>query len=626
MCGIGGFCSFAKDYTIHPEAPLRILNQMHQLQSHRGPDDHGTFLDTHTGLSHARLSIIDPAGGHQPMIHAESGRTCAIVYNGELYNTKELRRDLTLLGNTFETASDTEVILLAYLEYGADFVTRLNGIFAFAIWDSAAERLLLYRDRSGIKPLFYCLQEDELLFSSEIKALFACPDFEARIDREGFNEIFSIGPARTSGSGVFRGVREILPGHFAIYNRRGFRQHSYWKLESHPHEDSYDTTVEKTAALVLDSIQRQMVSDVPVCTFLSGGIDSSLVSDVCASELRKKGEKLSTFSFDFTGNQNNFQANSFQPSQDRPYVDLMAAFLDSDHHYLECTTADQAELLRQSVDAHDLPAMADVDSSLLFFCSQVRRTHKVALTGECADEIFGGYPWFHKDECFRADTFPWTMDLKPRQALLRDDFLEYLNMEEYVTARYEESIAQTPRLASDSPHERRRREISWLNQKWFMQTLLNRMDRTSMFSGLEARVPFADHRILEYVWNVPWEMKAKGGVAKALLRECGRDYLPNEIRLRRKSPYPKTYDSGYETLLADKIREEILGDSSAPVLSFLDRKKTEAFLKAPSDYGKPWYGQLMAGPQMMAYIWQINYWMKKFFHPPFSFSPTCRYN
>lgn len=498
------------------------------------------------------------------------------------------------------------------MEYGPDFVNRLNGIFAFAIWDPKMERLVLYRDRSGIKPLFYTVQEDELVFASELKAILACPGVKACVDRQGLNEIFSIGPARTSGCGVFQNIQEILPGHFAIYDPSGFRQSCYWKLTSHSHEDSYETTVEKTTALVLDSIRRQMVSDVPVCTFLSGGIDSSLVSAVCAAELKKKGQRLRTFSFDFAGNAENFQANSFQPSQDRPYVDQMAAFLGSDHQYLECSTADQTDFLKQSVDAHDLPAMADVDSSLLYFCSQVRLTHKVALTGECADEIFGGYPWFHKEECFQANTFPWTMDLKPRQALLRDDFLKYLNMEEYVASRYEESVAQTPRLESDSPQERRRREISWLNQRWFMQTLLNRMDRTSMFSGLEARVPFADHRILEYVWNVPWEMKAKNGVAKALLRECGRDYLPNEIRHRRKSPYPKTYDSQYEALLTNRIREEILADASSPVLQFLDRKKVEDFLTAPSDYGKPWYGQLMAGPQMMAYLWQIHYWMKKY--------------
>ena len=612
MCGIGGFCNFHKDFIRYSQKYTDILTHMHQLQAHRGPDDHGIYLTGHVGLSHARLSVIDPAKGHQPMLCKTGDHTFAIVYNGELYNTKELRQELITLGKTFETTSDTEVILSSYLEYGPDFVTRLNGIFAFAIWDPYQERLLLYRDRRGIKPLFYSLQKDTLLFASEIKGILAVPGVKACIDRQGLNEIFGIGPARTSGCGVFQGIHEILPGCFAVFNKEGFRQNCYWKLKSRPHIDSYQTTVEKTTALVLDSIRRQMVSDVPICTFLSGGIDSSLVSAVCAASLKEKGKQLHTFSFDFAGNRESFKANSFQPSQDRPYVEQMVAFLGSDHQYLECTTLDQADCLKQSVDAHDLPAMADVDASLLYFCSQVRQSHKVALTGECADEIFGGYPWFHKEECFRSNTFPWTMDLKARQILLNHDFLEYLGMEEYVAMRYQESIDETPRLPEDTPQEKRRREISWLNQRWFMQTLLNRMDRTSMFSGLEARVPFADHRILEYVWNVPWDMKAKNGVAKALLRECGRDYLPNEIRHRRKSPYPKTYDTGYESLLAQRIRNEILGDFSSPVLQFLDRAKVENFLNSPSDYGKPWYGQLMAGPQMMAYLWQVNYWMKKY--------------
>ena len=509
MCGISGFCDFHKDYTINPEPYSRLLKQMHQLLSHRGPDDQGIYLAPHVGFSHARLSIIDLAGGRQPMLHTINGHTWAIVYNGELYNTKELREDLILRGCLFDTASDTETLLLSYLEYGPEFVTRLNGIFAFAVWDPIKEQLFLCRDRSGIKPLFYTLQDTgsgqkQLIFASEPKSILACPGVKAQVNRECLNEIFSIGPARTSGCGIFQGINELLPGHYGIFRHDYFVQKSYWKLESHPHEDDYETTVEKTSALVLDSIRRQMVSDVPVCTFLSGGIDSSLVSAVCAAELKKKGERLCTFSFDFVGNDKNFKANAFQPSQDRPYVEKMVEYLESEHRYLECTTREQTDLLKESVDAHDLPAMADVDSSLLCFCRQVHQTHKVALTGECADEIFGGYPWFHKKECFQVHTFPWTMDLKARQVLLNEDFLDYLNMEQYVKERYEASVAETPRLASDSPEEARRREISWLNQKWFMQTLLNRMDRTSMFSGLEARVPFADHRILEYVWNIPW--------------------------------------------------------------------------------------------------------------------------
>ena len=611
MCGIGGFCDFTKDYIENKEYYQAVLEDIHQIQAHRGPDDSGVWLERHVGFSHARLSIIDLSTGHQPILRAIDGHIWAIVYNGELYNTAELRQQLIAAGWAFETQTDTEVILVAYLEYGPEFVTRLNGIFAFAIWDPIKEQLFLYRDRSGIKPLFFSRQHDQLLFASEIKGILACPGMKARLDHQGMNEIFSIGPARTYGCGVFQGIEEVLPGHYLVFTPDDLKQICYWKLESHPHEDNYETTVEKTSALVGDAIRRQMVSDVPICTFLSGGVDSSLVSAVCAAELKKKGDRLNTFSFDFTNNTKYFQANAFQPSEDRPYVEKMVAFLDAEHRFLECSIQDQTDCLKDSVDAHDLPAMADVDSSMLYFCSQVKPFNKVTLTGECADEIFGGYPWFHKKECFEAHTFPWTMDLSARKVLLKADFLDYLKMEEYVTARYEASVSETPRLAEDSPQEARRREIACLNQKWFMQTLLNRMDRASMFCGLEARVPFADHRIIEYVWNVPWDMKTKDGVVKGLLRECGKNYLPEEILYRRKSPYPKTYDTHYEALLTDKVKQ-ILADSTSPVLQFLDRNKVEKFLAAPSDYGKPWYGQLMAGPQMLAYIWQIDYWMRKY--------------
>lgn len=343
--------------------------------------------------------------------------------------------------------------------------------------------------------------------------------------------------------------------------------------------------------------------------FFVRGVDSSLVSSICAAELQKQGERLTTFSFDFAENQKNFKASDFQPSLDRPYVEKMAAYLDSEHHFLECDNGHQLSLLTESVRAHDLPAMADVDSSLLYFCSQVAKTHKVALTGECADEIFGGYPWFHKQEALQADTFPWAMDLEPRKQLLSEEFIQELQMEEYVKAAYEKSVSEVPKCMEDSREEARRREIFYLNLKWFMQTLLNRMDRTSRRCGLEARVPFADIRIVQYLWNIPWEMKAKDGVVKQLLREAGRGRLPQEVLLRRKSPYPKTYDPGYENQLK-KMFGEMMADSGAPVMQFLDKKKLENFLKQPSDYGKPWYGQLMAGPQLLAYLFQINEWMK----------------
>ena len=611
MCGIAGFYNPHDHYLKEKEHYESVLQAMAERLRHRGPDDAGRWLSEHGGLSHARLSIIDLAGGHQPMVKSGSGQTFAIVYNGELYNTDELRQELMAAGYSFQTSSDTEVILAGYMEYGPDFVKRLNGIFAFAIMDTALNRLCLFRDRAGVKPLFYTVRGEELIFSSELKGILAYPGVKAQLDRRGLNEVFSIGPARTYGCGVLKDMEELLPGHYLICTPDGIRQQSYWKLVSRPHEDSYERTIEKTSFLVEDSVRRQMVSDVPICTFLSGGVDSSLVSAICAKELKKQGKRLTTFSFDFVDNDKFFRANSFQPSQDRPYVDQMVKFLDSDHHYLECGNLTQADRLFDSVLAHDLPAMGDIDSSMLQFCSMVKEHNKVALTGECADEIFGGYPWFHKKECFEAHTFPWTMDLAPRKALLDDSFLEYLDMDRYVLDTYERSVAETPVLAEDSPEEARRREIAWLNLRWFMQTLLNRMDRTSMYSGLETRVPFADHRIMEYVWNVPWDMKTRDGLVKNLLRQSGKGLLPDEILFRKKSPYPKTYDTAYEKLLVDRVRE-MMDDSHAPVMDFLDRKKLARFLTSPSDYGKPWYGQLMAGPQMLAYLLQVNFWLKTY--------------
>lgn len=554
---------------------------------------------------------IDFVTKDKPVEIWNEGRKYAILYNGEIYNDRELKTELRMRGCRFKIKSDEELLLGGFLLFGPDFVKKVNGVFAFVIWNVSERKIYLFRDRLGVKPFFYTKQDRTLIFSSEINGIFEYSGMEAILDKHGLNEVFSIGPAKTPGNGIFKGIEEVLPGHVICYSKEGGEQSCYWKLESRPHEDSFDETVEKTSYLIKDAVCRQMTSRGPICTFLSGGLDSSLVSSICAEELRKRGEQLHTFSFDFVGNEKNFEANAFQPSRDRPYVEEMVKFLGSEHRYLECDSRTQADLLETSIDAKGLPAMADVDSSLLYFCSEVGKHAQAALTGECADEIFGGYPWFHKKECLNVQTFPWTMDLQPRKALLSDEFLEALHMDEYVKETYEKSVAETPGLDGETKEQARRREISYLNEKWFMQTLLDRMERTSAYSGFSARVPFADYRIVEYLWNVPWEMKAKDGVVKALLREAGRGLLPDHVLFRRKSPYPKTYDKDYERLLVGRFRE-MMQDETAPVKMFLNQEKAERFLKSPSDYGKPWYGQLMAAPQMLAYLLQINYWMQKY--------------
>ena len=598
-----------RDLTREGERWERAAEAMGRAVAHRGRDQKGRYLGPHVALAHQRLSIRDVEGGIQPMVRRRGEQEAVIVYNGEIYNTQELTQDLRNRGWSFETTGDTEVILQGYMEYGLPFFRRLNGIYAFAIWDCREERLVLCRDRLGVKPLFYALHQGVLLFGSEPKALFAYPGFTPQGDLDSFREIFGIGPARTPGCGVFRGVREVQPGCCVTFAREGMEEQRYWALEAREHRDSYEDTVERVSWLLRDAVRRQMVSDVPVCSFLSGGIDSSVVTALAWQHLREQGGELNTFSFDFTHNNQCFAANAFQPTRDRPYVDQVLEAYPLHHTYLECEESTLAELLDPAVRMKDLPGMADVDASLMYFCARVKEQNKVALTGECADELFGGYPWFYREELLYAQGFPWSSHLEARTALLSQDALKRLELEDYVRQRYSQSLAETPCLPGETGEEKRRREVSWLNIRWFMQTLLDRMDRTSMSCGLEARVPFADHRLVEYLYNVPWEMKYRNGVEKALLRDACRDLLPLEILWRKKSPYPKTYDPQYEALLAQRFRQ-VLDSQDAPINALLDREKAEQFLASPKDYGKPWFGQLMAGPQMLAYFLQVNHWME----------------
>ncbi len=609
MCGISGFCDFTQDFT-RSEGSAReqteYLVHMRQAIAYRGPDESGEYLRGGVGLSHARLSIRDVANGRQPMVRVREGREFAIVFNGELYNTEELTARLRQRGCVPETNCDTEVILLLYMEYGERFLPMLNGIFAFVIYDSARERLLLARDRAGVKPLFYARRDGLLVFGSEIKALFAHPAVRPQVNADSFREIFGVGPARTPGCGVFMGVSELKPGFFAIWDRAGLRTAPYWTLTAKEHTDDYETTVETVSYLVRDAIKRQMVSDVPVCSFLSGGVDSSIVTAVACKEAAAP-EEFHTFSFDFVGNDRYFHANRFQPERDNRYVDIMLRQCRTDHQYLQCREETLVQLLREATYAKDLPGMADVDASLLYFCGIVSQTNKVVLTGECADEIFGGYPWFYRPELTEGEVFPWSRDMNVRRCLLRNDFAAMLDLEDYAHEAYLATVKETPLLPGESPLVQKERILSYLNLKWFMQTLLDRMDRTSMHVGLEARVPFADHRIIEYVYNVPWGMKYRNGMEKSLLREAFRGQLPDEVLFRKKSPYPKTYDPRYEAALGARLLQ-ILENPDSPLHEICDLQKVERFLQKPAEYGKPWFGQLMSSPQLLAYFIQLDHW------------------
>lgn len=598
MCAISGMIGLAAEEAVIQ----KLLDTMHR----RGPDGHGVFQEEYATLLHTRLAIIDPEGGVQPMALDWRGRSYILVYNGELYNTEELRNSLRAQGHEFRGHSDTEVVLHAYAQYGDDCLQYFNGIFSFAVWERQRKRLFLARDRIGVKPLFFKLHQGGLLFASEIKTILSYPGVRARLDEEGASQLILLGPGRLPGSGVFQDVQEMEPGCCGVYMGGKITVRRYWKLMDREHRESFEETAAYVHYLVQDSITRQMVSDVPIGTFLSGGLDSSIISAVCAGQMKDRGELLHTFSVDYENNDRFFVSNKFQPNSDGTYIRHMQEYLDTIHHWTVLTPENLINVLEEATIARDLPGMADVDFSLLAFCGEIRQEVKVALSGECADEIFGGYPWYRDPEVRALEGFPWAQNTGERKALLSSRIS--VNAEEYVLDAYRQTCQQSDILPGTSDMERRMKEMVNLNFRYFMQTLLDRKDRMSMYHGLEVRVPFCDYRIAEYLYGVPWEFKDNKGMEKGLLRYAIGNLLPESVRYRKKSPYPKTFDPQYEQLV--KARLEALLTQDIPLWHLVRKEKVQEILTEELRW--PWYGQLMRRPQIMAFLLQMDFWLKHY--------------
>ncbi|MFZ5643564.1 MAG: asparagine synthase (glutamine-hydrolyzing) [Bacillota bacterium] len=610
MCGITGWIDWDKDLTM--ERP--ILEAMTDTLAFRGPDASGIWLSPRAALGHRRLVVVDPVGGAQPMTRQIGERTYTITYNGELYNTAEIRQELESRGHTFLTRnSDTEALLISYIEWGPDCVYRLNGIYAFAIWDEYSQSLFMARDRLGVKPLFYTQRGNSFIFGSELKAILKHPEVPAEVDARGLAEIFIMGPSRTPGQGIYRGISEVRPGCFIMYTRSGIKLKQYWSLESRPHEDDLKTTTEKLYSLLKDTVERQLIADVPVCSFLSGGLDSSaIVGYACGAFNRAGIGPLHTYSVDYAGNDRHFRPSQYQPNSDSPWVKRVSEHFGTAHHNIVIETGELANALETAVRANDLPGMADVDSSLYLFCREIKKEATVALSGESADEVFGGYPWFYNEEALSGDTFPWIRMVRERAGLLNPEIAESIKAEEYVSARYREALEEVPRLQGENLREERIRELFYLNITRFMPTLLDRKDRMSMAVGLEVRVPFCDHRIVEYVWNIPWWMKSYGLREKGILRRALEGVLPGDVLERRKSPYPKTHNPLYLEAVRDRIIK-ILDEGSSPLLNLINtRVLRETAASNGSHFSPAWFGQLMGGAQLFAYLIQVDTWLREY--------------
>ena len=609
MCGIVGFTNY--DGNMRKEEAKRVLTNMNSTLKRRGPDENNIYVKDDICIGHSRLIVIDPEGGKQPMICKYLGNTYVITYNGQIYNTKELRKTLEQSGFTFEGHSDTEVLLKAFIYYGYNVVNHLNGIFAFAIWNEGKRELFLARDHFAVKPLFYSIKDNQLIFASEIKALFEYPSIYPRIDKEGISELFGIGPAHTPGLGVFKGIEELKPANYMVFNRSGIKIREYWKLKSKVHTDDFETTCNTVKNLLTDSIERQLVSDVPLCTFLSGGLDSSIITLYTANYCKKNNlPMVETYSVDYVDNDKNFQKTDFQPNSDNDYISLVTNQLGIKHNTILLDTPELAEYLKEAMIARDLPGMADVDSSLLLFCKKVKENATVAIMGECADEIFGGYPWFFREDALTSGTFPWSINIKQRQHLLNPEIEKKIDLKQYIDYRYNQSLNEVELLETDTEETKQKRKITYLTMNWFMQTLLTRTDRMGMYNGLELRVPFCDYRLAEYVWNIPWETKSLNGREKGLLRYIMKDELPKEIVERKKSPYPKTWNPSYLKKVKGMLMK-IMEDENAPITNLLNKNDIIEILETDGkSFTRPWFGQLMTGPQLMAYLCQVNMWLE----------------
>ncbi|MGD8400733.1 MAG: asparagine synthase (glutamine-hydrolyzing) [Bacillota bacterium] len=608
MCGIVGWVDWEKDLQNQGE----LIEKMANTLRHRGPDAKGSWLSTRAAFGHRRLIVIDPENGLQPMTYTAGGHTYALTYNGEIYNYRELRRELEAHGHTFRTQSDTEVLLHTYLEWKENCVLHLNGIFAFGLWDDKKQQLLLARDHLGVKPLFYAERGSAVLFGSEPKALLAHPLVKAEIDGKGLRELFNFFPLHTPGFGIFHNVSEVRPGRRIIFNRHGKRITQYWSLRSAPHTDDLETTAAHIRALLKDTVSRQLVADVPVATMLSGGLDSSGLTALAAQEFAREGKQLKTYSVDFKESNEYFVPSAIHASLDAPWVKRVSKYLGTRHHTI---TVDSPELLKSilvPMYMHDFPGYGQIETSMYLLFKAMKKQATVTLSGESADEVFGGYSWFGSEDLLRLSTFPWiaafekTEVVRVLSSCFIPEIVEKVNLPEYLAQKYREAVAEVPRLEGEKPLAAKQREAFYLNLTRFLPVLLDRKDRMSMAVGFEVRVPFCDYRLVEYVWNIPWEMKFADNIEKGILRRAFADVLPHDVLYRHKSGYPTSQHPSYFIGVRD-LALQILNDPNAPVLPFINVPAVKAILEKERSGVTHVFN---ANP--LERIIQINSWLKDY--------------
>ena len=571
-----------------------LFKDMLELMNNRGKDSTGYYFENGVSLGHKRLAIRDIENGCQPMFYKDY----VIVYNGEIYNTDEIKSELINLGYTFDTTSDTEVILKGYAEYKKKILDKLEGIFAFAIYNKKNKELFIARDRFGVKPLFYAKKDNSFIFSSMIRPILKSKIVKPILTKKELACLLSLGPSKKSGSGIFKDIYELRPAHYLIYKNNKFKIKRYWQLKSHKCTDTFEEAKVKVYKLLSESIKRQMVSDIPIATLLSGGLDSSLITAITA--LNSK-DRLTTYSIDYEDNSKYFKKNKFTVSEDKYYIEIMSKAFNTNHKFKTIKQKDVVDLLKETLYLRDYPGMTDIDSSLYWFSKEISKKHKVILSGEVADEIFGGYPWFYRSEL--NNYFPWINNIKYRQNLLNKNIK--INLSKTLKKEYKRMIRELPIKDRFNKYKR----LFYINMTHFMTTLLDRKDRMTMGATIEARVPFADTKLIEYLWNLPFSYKYKENKEKYLLRNAFKDIIPDEVLYRKKNPYPKTHHPYFLNEVKKLLKERLKKGNLDKIFNINEINK---LLDSNNDYEVPWFGQLMTKPQLIAYLYQFDLWIEKY--------------
>jgi len=593
LSGIAGWVNYTKKLE---NSPIKAMIKQNAHPESRGGEE---------GFWVSENVLLGASGADQPAILKRGEAMVVLVFSGELYNTADLARELTLAGYKTDATSPLYTILHAYLHWGTAFLNKLNGVFSLALRDAEKHRLILARDRLGVKSLFYTPADDGIIFASSLKSLMAHPEVTPRLAADGLAEIFATGPGRTPGHGVLQGIHQLLPGSCLIFDQSGIKRHKYWKLATFAHEEDFEETASSVRELVFDATRRQISPDAGF--LLSGGLDSSALTAIAKLAL---GRQVTTLSVDYRGNDKHFRPNAFQPNTDASYVRRMTGFLKSDHETYVIDTPELVESLYDAVRARDFPGMADIDSAMLLFSRWIAKRTPIGITGECADEFFGGYPWFYRPGA--EEMFPWARNQAARMKLLSPDLISMIQPEEYLQARYEEAVSEIPFLPGEPEKDAKMRKISYLTMTRWLPVLLERQDTMSRAAGLTLRAPFADYRIIEYMWNVPWEMKYRHSREKGLLRYALTDILPDDVLWRKKSPFPKTHNPNY----IDAIRELAMitiDDPKSPLAPLINKEEVRKFAQSLTrETDIPWFGQLMNAPQMLAYLIQIDFWLREY--------------